>query len=487
MAGLAAPTTAGAGPRVLVRSVRSGVQSQTRSVGVVRPASVLPGDTLVAIVEARLARGDHLRAPAHWTLVGHASSRTDTGALMQSVYVHQADASDPRRFRFRTSSPATVIVTLLVLEGADRTQPVSAISTWSTTRVLSSRDPKVARPGELLVVGYATSELAAHATPRGMRRRVHVSAHGATRLTVTIATRSVRTLSTLPDLHGPGGTAFAFVVAPAGSTVPAESVPSPGTTTPASKTPPPPTTTAPPSTTTTAPPLSGSPLFVDQFSQPDGLITNEYAYYDPGESDAVASPRWQLDSGSLFALGNTGWSGIPDDRVPNAKSTNGTDSAIFRLVTRQSNFADVAVSLRLDNQGLVTTPSTPAVDWDGIHIFLRYQSEFSLYYASINRRDGTAVIKKKVPGGPDNGGTYYELTSYVSHAVPYNTWQSIKATVRTNADGSVTIDLYSGGQLVVEGVDTGIGGPPITSAGRVGIRGDNCNFRFDDFRVDPLG
>jgi hypothetical protein len=51
---------------------------------------------------------------------------------------------------------------------------------------------------------------------------------------------------------------------------------------------------------------------------------------------------------------------------------------------------------------------------------LRYQSETSLYYASINRRDGTSVIKKKVTGGPDNGGTYYDLTPYVAHAVPYS-------------------------------------------------------------------
>ena len=442
---------------------------------------------LVAVVEARFAGRGHVQAPAHWTLVGHASARTERGVLTQYVYVHPADPSDPRRFRFHTSSPATLIVTLLVLGGADRTQALSAISTWSTTRALSSPNPKVARPGDLLVVGYATAKVAAHTTPRGMRRRVYVSARGPSHLTVAIATRTVRNLSALPHLHAAGGTAFAFVVAPAASTAPGDSAPSPGTTIPASK---PTTTTTVPSSTTTAPtptPPSGSPLFIDQFSEPDGLITNEYAYYDPGESDSVVSPKWQLDSGSLFARDNTGWSGIPDDKEPNANSTNGTDSAIFRLVTKQSNFGNVAVSLSLDNQGLVTTPSTPAVDWDGIHIFLRYQSEFSLYYASINRRDGTAVIKKKVPGGPDNGGTYYELTSYVSHPVPYNTWQSIRATVRTNADGSVTIDLYSGGQLVVDAVDKGIGGPPITSPGRVGIRGDNCNFRFDDFRVDPLG
>ena len=224
----------------------------------------------------------------------------------------------------------------------------------------------------------------------------------------------------------------------------------------------------------------------DAFSLPDGLITNEYAFFDAGNPTSRLSPTWQLDSGSLFALGGTGWTGTPDDVEPNAFSTNGNDSAIFRLVTKRSDFGDVSVSFRLNNGGLTQTGSTPAVDWDGVHVFLRYQSQTSLYYASINRRDNTAVIKKKVTGGPDNGGTYYDLTSYVSHAVPYGAWQDITATVRTNADGSVTIRLLAGGQLVVQATDTGIGGPPITHAGRVGLRGDNCNFRFDDFRVAPL-
>ncbi len=34
-----------------------------------------------------------------------------------------------------------------------------------------------------------------------------------------------------------------------------------------------------------------------------------------------------------------------------------------------------------------------------------------LYYATIARRDGVAVIKKKCPGGSSNGGTYYDLAA----------------------------------------------------------------------------
>ena len=56
------------------------------------------------------------------------------------------------------------------------------------------------------------------------------------------------------------------------------------------------------------------------------------------------------------------------------------------------------------------------------------------------------VLKKKCIGGPDNGGTYYELTdggdAYVGgHPIPFGARQHVGATVRNNADGSVTLTL----------------------------------------------
>ena len=225
----------------------------------------------------------------------------------------------------------------------------------------------------------------------------------------------------------------------------------------------------------------------DPLNYPDGLITNEYAFWNPSDSASVKSPIWEMDSGSFFASGGAGWTGVPDDVSPNAKSTNGNNSAIFRLNTKEADFGDVSVSFSVLNQGLSTSPSTPAVDWDGLHIWLRYQSEYNLYYASINRRDNTVVIKKKIPGGPSNGGTYYELSNYVPHAVPYNTWQQVTASVKTNSNGSVTINLYDGSTLLVTATDNGtIGGPPITGLGRVGIRGDNANLKFKNFVVTSL-
>lgn len=226
-------------------------------------------------------------------------------------------------------------------------------------------------------------------------------------------------------------------------------------------------------------------LFTDTFAQyADGLLTNEYAYWNPTNSSSVNSRVWEMTSGSLFAQGGAGWSGVPDAIGPNALSTNGNNSAVFRLTTKQADFGSVAVDFDLLNQGLSSTASTPAVDWDGVHVFLRYQSEESLYYASINRRDNTVAIKKKVPGGSSNGGTYYNISTFNTYQVPFGTWQHVKATIKDNADGSVTIELFGNGKLVARAVDNGsIGGAPIRNTGKVGIRGDNANIKFKNFTV----
>ncbi len=234
-----------------------------------------------------------------------------------------------------------------------------------------------------------------------------------------------------------------------------------------------------------ASPAPGQVLFRDDFDRADGLVTNEFAYWNPSRADAVRSPDWELTSGSLLTRAGAGWTGAPDDVAPNATSSNGNDSAVFRLTTTNPGFGNVAVDLDLRLDRFVTTKRTPAVAWDGVHVFLHYQSEYSLYYASIDRRDGTVAIKKKVPGGPSNDGTYYQLATG-RHAVPLGAWEHVRATVATGADGSVTIELFGNGTLLARAVDRGTGGPPITAPGKVGLRGDNADFSFDRFTVTAL-
>ena len=233
-------------------------------------------------------------------------------------------------------------------------------------------------------------------------------------------------------------------------------------------------------------------LFSDSFASPDGLITNEYAYWNPGDSAAHRSVDWEMDSGSLFARAGAGWSGpVTDNCDPDRDSATCTNSGVFRLNSKRRDFGAVLVDTRLranafDDRDETADPDTPAVDWDGVHIWLHYVDEFELYYASVNRRDGSVVIKKKCRGGNDNGGTYYELASASGFPVPMGAWQHVGASIRTNADQTVTIKLYRSGQQLIEATDTGVGCPAITAPGAVGVRGDNLDFDIDDFTVSAL-
>lgn len=244
--------------------------------------------------------------------------------------------------------------------------------------------------------------------------------------------------------------------------------------------------TASASTTASTTTTTGTTVFAPTFAQatPAVLVTNEYAYWNPTHSDAVISSEWEMTSGSLFANNGYGYTGPIDAGRPNALSSPYTDSAIFRLNTRNYNFGDATVAFDLDVAGLTSTTRTPAVDWDGVHIWLRYQSQYSLYYASVGRRDGHIVIKKKCPGGPSNDGTYYTLGKEISgYPIKFGGWMNVSANVHNNPDGSVSITAYRGTQAVVTGTDTGVGCAPITSPGAVGIRGDNAKFNFRNFTV----
>ncbi len=229
-------------------------------------------------------------------------------------------------------------------------------------------------------------------------------------------------------------------------------------------------------------------MLVDSFDRPDGLVTNEFAHYNPDRSTARRSPTWDLTSGSLFIMNGVGWTGVPDSRYnptdPSSRSWN--HSTIFRMTSRRSDFRDIDVHFSLRNDGLVSTRETPPMAYDGVHVFLRYVNETSLYYATVNRRDGSVLVKKKVPGGPSNGGTYYLIGSKAAYRVSFGRWQDVRATVSDETDGAVRIELSIDGHRVVSALDTGIGGPPIHGPGKIGLRGDNTDFRIDNLIVRAL-
>lgn len=192
-----------------------------------------------------------------------------------------------------------------------------------------------------------------------------------------------------------------------------------------------------------------------------------------------ASP-WTVTSGSLFRSNSEGWTGRPDDGA----GQDATGSAVFRMVSKERRYRDLDVHLRLRVDDLIATDRTPAHDYDGAHIWVRYRSEEELYAVSVDRRDGMMVVKKKCPGGPSNGGSYIELSPAVKGwPIPLGRWQQVAVTVRDMSDGSVAISV-SRDALQLDVVDRGVGCAPLRSGG-VGLRGDNAELRFDDVRVDP--
>jgi hypothetical protein len=225
------------------------------------------------------------------------------------------------------------------------------------------------------------------------------------------------------------------------------------------------------------------PLLVDDFDQPNGLVTNEFAYFNPTSPAAVRSPIWLVTSGSLFARDHAGWTGVPDRGLTGPTSAHANDSVVFRAVTRRRDFLNVSVSFRLDVQDWVARQPVPS--YQGVHVFIRYQSPFKLYAVSVDRRDGVIVIKKKVPGGANGSGIYYTLAT--RHVNPVSgRWEDVRASAVNNGSGGVTIELWLDNKLMLTATDNGVGDtPPITNPGRVGLRGDYTQFAFADFAVSP--
>jgi hypothetical protein len=222
------------------------------------------------------------------------------------------------------------------------------------------------------------------------------------------------------------------------------------------------------------------PLLADNFDRPNGLITNEFAYFNPDNRAAVRSPTWIATSGSLFVQNKAAWTGVPDRGDPGPRSAPVTDSSVFRVVTRRADFQDVTVSFSLLVQRFMTVAGSPG--FQGVHVFMRYQHPDLLYVLSVDRRDGVIVIKKKVPGGTTAGGTYYTLASVHGRTVT-GRWEQVRASA-VNVGEGVELDVWLNGQLRLKALDNGVGDtPPITQPGRVGLRGDYTEFKFDDFTV----
>ena len=271
-------------------------------------------------------------------------------------------------------------------------------------------------------------------------------------------------------------TVAALIVAAGCSSAAANSHPS-SSAAPASTTEVAPSTIA--ATPPTETPTTVVPVFSDTFEGENRLLTNEYAYNNPGSQDAVMSDTWEVTSGSMFVRDGAAWTGPIDAESPDPESLESTNSAVLRAFTRVEAPASSTVTLRLLPIAFVdAVEETP---WDGAHVLVRVQNEQDFYAVSMFRRDGTVVIKRKVPGGPSNGGTYVTIAD-VHAPLSEGEWHDVRI-VTADRDGAVVIELWLDGANVLTAVDSGQFGPPITVPGTVGFRADNFEVSFDDLVV----
>jgi len=186
--------------------------------------------------------------------------------------------------------------------------------------------------------------------------------------------------------------------------------------------------------------------------------------------DEHSGPRdgWEITSGSLFVFHGWGWTGEPDRGKPDGNPHGTTNSSVFRLRSTARDLDDVAVSMRFR---VASYRRDAAHDYDGVHIWLRYQSPDDLYALSVMRHDGTTVIKRKTSDG-------YRVLAQ-GRGVPSDAgWHTARA-VATDVDGGVRLQAWVDGRIVLDAVDRS---HPL-GPGRVGVRTDEANVYFDDLTV----
>jgi hypothetical protein len=224
-------------------------------------------------------------------------------------------------------------------------------------------------------------------------------------------------------------------------------------------------------------------------------------------------PNWWLSSGAYFyinaGIGHTVYSKLPaldpwrlDYSVSNWLDTDGGyyPQNIFRFVSTSRKWKDYRQQayFKIVKYNLSLSPNRR--DSNGLLLFNRYQDAYNLYYTGI-RVDGSAVIKKKIKG------EYYDLAreqifnmsekydrNKNPNLLPLNEWIGLRSVVRTNNDGTVTIELYMDKQrtgdwiLIAKATDDGMnyGGKVISDSGYTGIRTDFMDVEFDDYIIENL-
>jgi hypothetical protein len=204
------------------------------------------------------------------------------------------------------------------------------------------------------------------------------------------------------------------------------------------------------------------PTSVLRFEGSDRLLVSERTRPRDG---------WEMTSGSLFIRDGHGWTGKPNRGEPRGGPHGVTNSAVFRLRSETDGYRDADIEVRFRVLGF--TDSGPRRDYDGVHLWLRYGDPGDLYALSVNRRDGSTLIKRKT------AAEGYSTLATGRPVRPDDSWHTARASAR-DVHGGVRLRLWLDDQLVAEATD-----PDPLPPGRAGVRADGCELELDDLAIEP--
>lgn len=222
---------------------------------------------------------------------------------------------------------------------------------------------------------------------------------------------------------------------------------------------------------------------------------------ETGNMNDSTSPYWWLNSGAYMYLrdgyGMTIQGELPQKdkwrQAYNLANPSDTDSGyhpqnIFRMITR-SKWQNFSQQFTFKIAKHTLSQSSERQGYSGVLFFIRYIDSDNLYYAGV-RDDGDVVIKRKKNG---NYVTLAEKKYFQgvydreknASLLPLGTFISMKSSIITNPDNSVTIKLYldetntENWKEVLSVVDRN---NTILGEGYAGIRVDFKDVIFDNYK-----
>ncbi len=168
-------TAAPPAPPIAFRSVATAANNTTTSLIVPRPAGVVSGDVMVAVVDVR--QNPTATAPAGWSEV----SMTPNGTTYrQFVYTKVATGSEPTSYTFGFNQSRRASGAIAAYSGVSTTSPVESFTAATASSAAITAPSATTVATQAMVVGaFSINNSSAIAPPAGMTERAEIASGSA--------------------------------------------------------------------------------------------------------------------------------------------------------------------------------------------------------------------------------------------------------------------------------------------------------------------